>query len=100
MLSPIYVGRGEVIMKNENRIREVYSLNLICYLRLKGIEKDEVGYNEFTKKVYYYYEPSRELDEAIGEYRDSDTLVRLQGFITEFRKIKDEIGKYKREFER
>lgn len=86
-------------MKNEKRIKEVYSLNLICFLRLKGIEKDDVGYNVYTEKVYYYYEPSAELDEAIGEYRDSDTLVRLQGFISEFKNVRNKIGNYKRKFE-
>lgn len=86
-------------MNNENRIRDVYSLNLICYLRLKGIEKREVGWNDYTKKVYYIYEPTIAFDEAVEMYRDEETVVGLRGFITGFKDVKEEISIYKRKFE-
>lgn len=82
----------------DKKDRNIYSLNLICYLRLHSFDEKEVGFNDNTGKVYYIFEYSDELIKTIGDYRDRETLVNLHGFITEFRGLKEEVWEHSRGF--
>lgn len=79
-------------------LKKVFSLNLICFLRCKGIKEKDIGFNEKTKKVYFVYEETDRLNELIEEYRDSDAVVRLHDFISEFKQLKEEMYRYSKEF--
>lgn len=80
------------------RIKEVFSLNLICYLRCNGLSEKRVGFNKDTKKVYFVYEKSEELDRLFIEYKNKETTVRLHDFIAEFKKLKEDIYFYSNKF--
>lgn len=80
--------------------KRIYSLNLICYLRMNEIEHIDVGFDRKSRNVFYVYEDNDELKDGIEGYKDVDAMVKLHGFIGEFKKLKDEIFRYKREFDR
>lgn len=82
----------------KDKIRKIFSLNLICYLRCNGVKEQSVGFNEDTKKVYFIYEENDELDRLIADYRDTDALVRLHDFIGEFKQLKEEMYKHTKNF--
>lgn len=84
-------------MENEMNI---YSLNLICYLRLHGFEEIDVGFNRNTNKVFFIYDDNDALKSVIEEYRDRDVEVRLHDFIGEFKKLKSQMYQYSRDFEK
>lgn len=71
---------------------------MVCYLHCKGYKEVDIGFNENTKKVYFVYEDNKEINEAIDKYKDIDTLVNLHQFITEFKKLKDEVYKHNQHF--
>ena len=82
----------------EDSQKQIFSLNLICYLRCNGFVEESVGFNENTNKVYFIYENTEELNEAIETYKDRDTVVNLHDFISEFRQLKEEMYFYVKDF--
>lgn len=82
----------------KKRIRKIFSLNLICYLRCNGLKEDNIGFNEDTKKVYFIYEDTKKLEKMIEAYRDKDAMVRLHDFTVEFKQLKEEMYHHMKEF--
>lgn len=82
----------------KSKIRKIFSLNLICYLRCNGIKEQSVGFNEDTKKVYFIYDENDRLNELIESYRNSDVMVKLHDFIGEFKSLKEEMYKHSKSF--
>lgn len=81
------------------KIKKIFSLNLICFLRCNGVKEKSVGFNHETKKVYFVYDED-EVAELIETYRDSDVKVRLHDFIAEFKQLKEDMFKHSREFQK
>ncbi len=79
-------------------MKKIFSLNMICYLRCNGYKELSVGFNENTKKVYYVFDDSTEVQDAIDKYKEKDTMVNLHGFITEFRELKEELYQHSKKF--
>lgn len=73
------------------KIKKIFSLNLICFLRCNGVKEKSVGFNHDTKKVYFIYEDDARLEKLVETYRDSDVEVRLHDFIAEFKQLKEEM---------
>lgn len=86
--------------KNKNKIKKIFSLNLICFLRCNGIKEKSVGFNYDTKKVYFVFEDNAELAELVDTYRDSHVMVKLHDFIAEFKQLKEEMFKHSKEFQK
>lgn len=80
------------------QMKHIFSLNLICFLRCKGIDESNVGFNDTTKKVYFVYEDNEQLERLIEEYRDTDAVVRLHDFIGEFKALKEEMYMHTKSF--
>lgn len=79
-------------------MKRIFSLNLICFLRVSGIKEKDVGIDGKTGNVFYLFEDNQKLVNLIDEYKSEGTQVVLKSFIGEYKILKDEIAKYKRSY--
>ena len=75
-------------------MKKVFSLNLICFLRCKGLKESNVGISKETNKVYFVFDETEELTNLIAEYKDRGTMVNMHDFISEFKTLKEEMYRY------
>lgn len=83
-----------------NTMRQVFSLNLISYLRCNGIKEVGVGFNDKTNKVYFIFDETEEFIRLVNVYKLKDTVVPLHGFIAEFKQLKQDMYGHMNEFKK
>ena len=75
-------------------MKKIYSLNMVSYLRSRGFKEISLNKDETNDKVYYTFEPSTEVLNAIAEYKNPNVTVVLHDFIANFKTIKTEIYEF------
>lgn len=68
-------------------MKEIYSLNLIAYIKMVGLDYEL--HTDNGKLFYAKVEDDEDIDSVIGEYKDSRDL---QEFLDCFRELRSEIN--------
>ena len=72
-------------------MKRIYSLNLIAYLRSEGFTEVGTGKDEEHGKVFYSFEETPAVTQAIKEYKNPQVQVNLHAFVSNFKDLKQEI---------
>ena len=77
-------------------MKRIFSLNMICYLRCKGQKEIRIILDEDTHLLCYEFIDTKTIRQMIKEYKLTTTQVHLHQFVTEFKRLKQEIYLYQK----
>ena len=75
-------------------MKRIYSLNLVSYLRSHGFNELSIERDESNNKLYYTFAETKDVQNAIEEYKNPNATVLLHQFISNFKDIKREIYEF------
>ncbi|PEL13778.1 DUF5659 domain-containing protein [Bacillus sp. AFS017336] len=80
---------------------KIYSINLITWLKVNGLDFKKLSYNEKKQKVYALYDSNDQLlHQLIEEYRSNESLINLKTYIIQFSTVKLEINQVLEKFKK
>lgn len=77
-----------------NVYEKLYSMNLISFLRYKGLEEYDADIDS-NGKVYFLFEKNEELEKAKSEYKEDHVKVELHPFTSQYKEVRREIRRHK-----